>query len=362
MTVFDRNHPAKALIIERARLTHQSSSKCTFHIRLKLQGDIPHFRSGDSIGIIPQNSIELVSSLLKALKCTGDEKVQDPRKKDTLTLYAYLLERANLDRLTPALATLAGGENLQKASLKEMDPLFFLNAAASKSIPLDKLPACFSPLLPRFYSIASSPLVHPQIIDLTVALLSYQICGEKRQGVASQFLCHQAEINKSPIPYYIQPARNFALPKDLNANLIMVGPGTGIAPFRAFMEERMHLQAPGNHWLFFGEREEKHDFLYQDLWHSLVQKNELRLSTAFSRDAGEKRYVQHAMEKEEKELFKWLEQGAYFYLCGDAKTMAKDVHATLHTIIERQGNFTPEKAKAYVKDLKASNRYLVDVY
>lgn len=367
MTVFDRNHPALATIEERYSLTGKGSTKSTFHVRLTLPEVAPAFTAGDSIGILSQNDLSLVQSLLEALKYTGLEMVIDPRTEDSLSLHQFLLERANLARLTPALVRLTGVElpssrTEQKAFLISQDPLIFLRRCQPVPLPLDQLPACFGPLLPRFYSVASSPLVHPSTIDLTVAVLSYKIGEETRRGVASHFLCSQAKVGETLVPFYVQPAHHFSLPEQPHAKIIMVGPGTGVAPFRAFLQERIHLNSTGDHWLFFGERHEDHDFFYKDYWHSLVEKKNLRLSTAFSRAKEEKFYVQHAMEKEGKELFVWLEEGGYFYVCGDAKQMARDVDAALHRLIATHGKFNEEQAKGYVKSLKSAGRYLTDVY
>ena len=362
MTVFDRNNPALATVEERYPLTGPGSSKCTFHVRLKLHGNAPPFSPGDSIGILPSNNLEQIDHLLDLMGYSGQESIIDPRSEITLSLSKYLVEKANIVRLTPALVRLAGQATLSSQELKEQDPLIFLKSISPKAFPLDRLPSCFSPLLPRFYSIASSPLLHPDAIDLTVAVLTFKVGQETRQGVASHFLCTQAEVGETPIPFYVQPSRHFALPQELHANLIMVGPGTGVAPFRAFLQERMHLKSTGQHWLFFGERHEEHDFFYKDYWHSVVEKERLRLSTAFSRDQRERRYVQHLMEAHGEELFEWLETGGYFYVCGDAKEMARDVSHALHGLVARHGNLSDEGAKAYIKSLKASGRYLTDVY
>ncbi|NGX45355.1 MAG: Sulfite reductase [NADPH] flavoprotein alpha-component [Chlamydiae bacterium] len=367
MTVFERNNPAMATIEERYPLTGKGSSKSIYHVRLKLPVITPPFSVGDSIGILSQNDFGHVSSLLEALNYSGKEIVKDPRRQDSLPLHQYLLERVNLARLNPSLVRLAAIEmsatpEERKLFLNSQDPLIFLRNHSPAPLPLELLPACFGPLLPRFYSIASSPLLHPGAIDLTVAVLSYTIGEETRRGVANHFLCSQAKIGKTPIPFYVQPAHHFALPDEPNTKIIMVGPGTGVAPFRAFLQERIHLNSTGDHWLFFGERHEEHDFFYKDYWHSLVEKKKLRLSTAFSRASHEKFYVQHAMEAEGKELFRWLEEGGYFYVCGDAKQMARDVDATLHKLVALHGKLSAEEAKSYVKSLKAAGRYLTDVY
>ncbi len=219
-----------------------------------------------------------------------------------------------------------------------------------------------APLLPRFYSIASSPSVHPDEAHLTVSLSSYEYKGEIRYGVASQFLCHLATPHVTPIPCYVQPAAHFTIPSHSHADLIMVGPGTGVAPFRAFVQERLAQNATGNHWLFFGERHRATDFFYEEFWTALAQQQKLKLDLAFSRDQAEKIYVQHRMEENGLELWNWLDRGAYLYVCGDADPMAKQVEQTLLQIFETHGKLSSEESKLFLKTLRKEKRFLSDVY
>jgi sulfite reductase (NADPH) flavoprotein alpha-component len=220
----------------------------------------------------------------------------------------------------------------------------------------------FAPLLPRFYSVASSPKTHPDEVHLTVALSTYDHHGELRYGVASHFLCHIAEENATAIPSYVQPTPHFTLPHNHEAHIIMIGPGTGVAPFRGFLHERLAHNAPGKNWLFFGERHRAFDFFYEEFWTSLVGQNKLRLDLAFSRDQEDKQYVQHRLTENGKELWSWLQEGAYLYLCGDADPMAKEVEATLLQIFKEHGNLAEADAKAYLKSMRHERRYLIDVY
>jgi sulfite reductase (NADPH) flavoprotein alpha-component len=217
-------------------------------------------------------------------------------------------------------------------------------------------------MLPRFYSIASSQLLFPEEVHLTVASLSYHVRGIERFGVGSHFLCKRALLRETPIPFYVQTSHNFTLPEDPLASIILIGPGTGIAPFRAFLQERLAKQAKGKNWLFFGERNRATDFYYEDFWLSLEHQGRLRLDCAFSRDGSEKIYVQHKLWEQKKDLWCWIEEGAYLYICGNAEKMAKDVELTLQKIAISEGALTEELARAKIKTLKTEKRLLMDVY
>jgi len=214
--------------------------------------------------------------------------------------------------------------------------------------------------MPRFYSIASSPKKDPLHLHLTVAYVCYEKNGRKRCGIGSHYLCEEVD-KTTPISLYIQNAEHFALP-GTDKPIIMIGPGTGIAPFRAFLEEREHTNSTSKNWLFFGERNKQTDFYYEEFFNKLIAKNFLKLTTAFSRDKEQKIYVQHKLQEHAKEVYKWLNSGAYLYVCGDAKKMAKDVEKTLLEIIETEGNFSQEKAKEYLSNLRKDKRYIQDVY
>jgi sulfite reductase (NADPH) flavoprotein alpha-component len=227
------------------------------------------------------------------------------------------------------------------------------------NLPIQELCDQFGPLLPRLYSVASSKLAQNETLDLTVALFSWMQGDEKRYGVASHFLCHLAEVDQTAIPLFVQPAHHFRLPEDHHTDIIMVGPGTGIAPFRAFMQERQYHGAKGNHWLFFGERNRKSDYFYEHEWKG---HENLKVDAAFSRDQKEKIYVQHRMLENGKELYEWLENGAHLYLCGDAQEMAKDVEKTLHQILCTYGQKSELEAKEHLRELKKAGKFQLDVY
>nr|MCU0751758.1 sulfite reductase [NADPH] flavoprotein alpha-component [Akkermansiaceae bacterium] len=233
---------------------------------------------------------------------------------------------------------------------------------APNGLPADALAGIFRKLPPRLYSIASSPLLHPDEVHLTVAAVRYQAHGRQRKGVCSTYLADLVKPGDK-VPVFVQPNKNFRLPADGSAPVIMIGPGTGIAPFRAFVEHRAALGASGRNWLFMGDQHYLYDFLYQLEWQDHLKSGALsRLDVAFSRDQPEKIYVQHRMMQRARDLYAWLEEGAHFYVCGDATRMAADVHEALVSIVQTEGSKSREAAESYVEDLRKSKRYQRDVY
>jgi sulfite reductase (NADPH) flavoprotein alpha-component len=363
--VFDRSHPFLAKIKERYPLTKTGSTKQTYHVSLDLTGaDIP-FKVGDSFGILPENHPKLVQSLIDRLKATGQEQVMDTRSGKTMSLRQFLTHKANLARSTSALFEVVsqGSAQIPKPYLESHGPDDLLAMVGEARLSLQQFCSSLAPLLPRFYSAASSPHVLQDEVHLNVSLSSYpHFSGQTRFGVASHFLCHSAKVGETAVPCYVQAASHFTLPQDHSAPIIMVGPGTGVAPFRGFMQERLAKGASGKNWLFFGERHRQYDFFYEDFWTPLAEKNLLRLDLAFSRDGAEKLYVQHKMYEQAHDLWTWLQDGAYFYVCGDATKMAKQVEATVVQIAHEKGGLDKEAAKAYVRSLRVQKRYLMDVY
>jgi sulfite reductase (NADPH) flavoprotein alpha-component len=379
--IISKSHPVSVQIQERLLLTQSGSTKHTFHLSLDIRNSGLTFKVGDSIGIYAQNDPILVQHLISAMHADKDDRIIDPRSGTEISLWDFLSAKANLSRVTSSflklfhayetahdkknqLHRLLQTENkpLLSQFLSTHDPLDLLKEYQSTQTPLQELCAQFGPLLPRFYSIASSPKAYPDQLDLTVALSTFTHSGEQRYGVASHFLCHLAEPMHTPIPSYIQSTPHFTLPEDGSTPIIMVGPGTGVAPYRAFLQDRLATGATGKNWLFFGERNRQSDYFYENYWEELVQGNKLELDLAFSRDQPEKIYVQHRMLSKAKQLWSWLQEGAYFYVCGDAHHMAKAVEATLVQIGQSQGQMSEEAAKAYVKSLRTQKRYLADVY
>lgn len=378
---YDRYFPFLATIKDRYRLNHPGSSKHIYHIVLDVTGSGIDYQVGDSVGVIPHNCPQLVKSTLRALKMSGSETVVDPRTQLTRSLEEYLQKSANITKLNRSilqkvcesqpdpkkqnslLEVLAEGKREEFSQFIETRQLWdFLQENMEVQFQPQVVVELLSPLLPRFYSIASSKKAVGSEVHLTVALTEFEANSVIRRGVGSNFLCHLAPMAQPCIPIYLHPSNGFTLPNDEEAPIIMVGPGTGIAPFRGFMQERLASGGTGRSWLFFGERHREHDFLYNDFWVDLEKLGLLRLACAFSRDQSEKVYVQHKLLEHGREVWGWLKEGAHFYVCGDASSMAKEVEQTLLKIIEEHGKMTAESAKAHLKTLKKEKRYLRDVY
>ncbi len=349
--MYSRTQPYIARIKERALLSGASSTKKTYHIVLQIEETELPFKVGDSVGVIPTNDPQVVDRIIAKLHATGNEEIYDPRTHTTNTFREVLLHKANIGKVS-------------------FHKLFDVEKTASPLIELvehhqpspSELCKVLLPLMPRFYSIASSPKMYLNEIHLTVAFATYTLNGQIHFGVGSHFLCKQAEIESTPIPIYVQPSNHFTLPSDPNASIILIGPGTGIAPFRAFIQERLATQAEGRNWIFFGERNQASDFYYGTFWTELEKQGRIRLDTAFSRDQEEKIYVQHKMLEQKKSLWAWIQEGSYIYVCGDAEKMAKDVDAALQQIAREEGGMTEEDARKYIKSLRLDKRYLLDVY
>lgn len=377
MALYHRKNPFFSYILQRDLLTKPSSSKRTYHLALSLEGSGICYQPGDSLAILPANDTKDAQMLLSAVKATGSEMVHDPRSDQLITFNDYLLQKANLFKSSPALfkklqersprsdkQALLSKEYRSHLSawLETTTPTKLLSLYPPQSVSLKELTSLLLPMLPRFYSIASSQNLFPSQVHLTVREVSYYVDDELRFGIGSNFLCKRAAIHTTPVPLYIQPAHKFALPEDPEAPIILIGPGTGIAPYRAFLQERLYHQMPGRNWLFFGERNKASDFYYGDYFEDLQAQKKLRLNLAFSRDAKEKVYVQHHMWSERKDLWAWIEEGAYFYICGDAKRMAKDVEMTLHKIAMAEGALSEDAARAKIKQMRAEMRLQTDVY
>jgi len=365
---FSRLNPFSAIIKARYPLTKPGSTKETHHVVLDLLNSNLTFKVGDSLGIYGDNDPGLVSRLISAMKANDETLIVHPRSQEQMTLKTFLSQKANITRLTSSFLKALKCEDIlsHKPTLDDYlarhDVLDFLLEFGHLPYALQDLIAAFSPLLPRFYSVASSLVTHPNEAHLTVAVSSFQHRNELRYGVASHFLSHLAEVNKTPIPCYVQSAPHFTLPADHSTHLIMVGPGTGVAPFRGFLQERIANNAVGRHWLFFGERHREHDFFYEDFFNPLVKQDKLALDLAFSRDQSDKIYVQHKLYEKGAQIWQWLQEGAHFYVCGEADPMAKGVEATLLRICQEFGNLSPQDAQAYIKQLRSQKRYLADVY
>jgi sulfite reductase (NADPH) flavoprotein alpha-component len=375
-TGFSRSNPFPAPMIANVRLNGDGSAKDTRHLAFSLAGSGLDYAAGDALGVFPRNCAELVGELIAALGARGDEPVPgmnggDVSLREALTahyeitklnlpLLKVFAERTGDDLLARLTAPDANGELTRFLWGREVIDLLLAHPGVRLS------PAEFVGLLkklpPRLYSIASSPRAHAGEVHLCVGVVRYEALGRPRKGVCSTFLAERVAA-EAPVPVFLHRNPNFRPPADGARPMIMVGPGTGIAPFRGFLHERRATGAAGKNWLFFGDQRATTDFLYRAELEELHRTGALhRLDTAFSRDQAEKVYVQQRMLEHAAELFAWLEAGAHFYVCGDAARMAKDVDAALHQIIERAGGKTAEQAAEYVATLKAAKRYQRDVY
>jgi sulfite reductase (NADPH) flavoprotein alpha-component len=374
--LYSRKNPFPAKLKKNRKLTAEGSAKDTRHFEIDLADSGLAYEVGDSLGVFPTNNPDLVVEILSVLGFSGEEPVTDPNGntvsiREALTRSYVITEKdkkllAAIAEKDPTAAhfipmtTPEGRAELEAYvwGREVIDPL--LAHPAAKFTP-EEFVKCLRKLQPRLYSIASSQKANPTEVHLTVAAVRYETHGRKREGVCSTFLSDRAD--NAPVPVFVHTAKHFRVPEDPSIHAIMVGPGTGIAPFMAFLQERKATGATGKNWLFFGDQKSSTDFLYREELESWVSEGVLhKLSTAFSRDQAEKVYVQHRMLEEAEELYKWLEQGGYFYICGDASRMAKDVDTALHQVVEKAGGKSPEEAAAYVEELKKSKRYRKDVY
>ena len=375
-TEYGKKNPFPAETIGAVILNGEGSSKETLHLEFSLAASGLSYEPGDALAVIPLNAPDVVKSIIQAAKLTGNEEVEVKNVGPKLLADALredyditALSRAVLTKLAAAadsalLRELLGED--AKERLKEFnDGREIIDAIlkfAPNGLSAAALTGIFRKLPPRLYSIASSPLAHTDEVHLTVAAVRYDTHGRERKGVCSTYL---ADLVKSgdPVQVFVQPNKNFRLPADGSTPVIMVGPGTGVAPFRAFVEHRAALGSPGKNWLFFGDQHYTYDFLYQLEWQDFLKDGALtRLDVAFSRDQPEKVYVQDRMIQQAKELYQWLEEGAHFYVCGDANRMAHDVHEALISVVENQAGISREAAEVYVEDLKKTKRYQRDVY
>jgi sulfite reductase (NADPH) flavoprotein alpha-component len=358
-----RQAPFDAEITEHVNLNGSRSSTRTVHLELSVAGAALAYEPGDAIGVVPSNDPALVEQVLHAAGLAGDGDLHTALREryDITTLtrpqiaaYAALTQDATLGALANDEAALA-------AFMAGRQVIDLLDAAPHR-LTGAQLTSLLRPLPPRLYSVASSRKTTPDEAHLLVAAVEYDAHGRQRKGVASKDMIERRKAGGT-LRVYLKPYPHFRLPADPDRPVIMVGPGTGVAPFRGFMQERDAIGAKGKNWLFFGGRNFTHDFLYQLEWQDLLKRGVLsRLDVAFSRDRRGKIYVQHRMWEARDELFGWLRDGAALYVCGDAKAMAKDVHATLLRIAAEQGGMAPEAAEAWLGELRRAGRYLRDVY
>lgn len=373
---YTRNNPFPSCIRAARSVTRNGSGKEILHLELSLAGSGLHYECGDSLGIFPTNDPALVEDVLAATGLRAQENVAGPGGAQS-TLGEVLLKQVSLREPSRQLISRILEKCPDATELAELvDPeaktvlddwidgrevIDMLLAYPRARWTADELVKVLRKLQPRLYSLASSPKVYPEEVHLTVAVVRYELHGRKRKGVCTTFLADRVGANS--VPVFIHSAKHFRLPENPDVPVIMVGPGTGIAPFRAFLQDREASGAQGRSWLFFGDRNRATDFLYEDEILRWLDKGVLhRLDTAFSRDQEDKVYVQHRMLENAQALWEWLEDGAYFYVCGDASRMAKDVDDALHRVIAQAGGRSADEAAAYVADLKKAKRYRKDVY
>lgn len=376
VTGYSKTNPFPARLLTNRLLNGDGSEKETRHFEISLKDSGLAYEVGDALGVMPSNDPALVEEVIQNLHCDGEEAVALTDGTET-SLRAALQNHYDITKLSHELlrkvfeqsgdATLcrlleAGNEEDLKKFMVGRELIDLLLAFPQVRLTPVELCSLLKKMAPRLYSISSSPQAHPGEVHLTVGIVRYQSHGRSRGGVCSTFLADRISAESS-VPVFVQASHGFRLPADGNVPVIMVGPGTGVAPFRAFLEERQALGAKGRNWLFFGDQRASCDYLYHEqleAWHK--EGHLTRLNTAFSRDQEKKIYVQHRMLEEAAELWSWLQEGAYFYVCGDASRMAKDVDQALHRVAEIGGGLSVEAAADFIKRLRSEKRYLRDVY
>ena len=374
--IYSRKNPFQAQVLENLNLNGRGSNKETQHLELSLENADLQFEPGDSLGIYPKNNEALVAALIAELGWDEEEQIQmkdSPAQslKDALisNFEITVLSKPLLTKLASFTSSSQLHDLLQVENTQQLREYLYgrdlLDVAqdfkpwtisASEFIStLRKIPA-------RLYSIASSQKANPDEVHLTIGTVRYEVNGREREGVFSGACADQVEVGDT-LPVYVHHNPNFKLPQNSETPIIMIGAGTGVAPYRAFLEGREELGAGGKSWLFFGDQHFVTDFLYQTEWQRWLKVGVLtRMDVAFSRDTEQKVYVQHRLKERAEEIYKWIENGAVIYICGDEKHMATDVHATLLKIIEEQGRKTSEEAVAYIQNLQQQKRYQRDVY
>lgn len=378
---YSKDNPYPARVVENRVLNRPGSAKETRHFVVDLGDSGLVYKAGDSLGVYSTNRASEVDEIIQLLGATGDELVTPLRAPAPLPLREALSTGLDLDGPTKKMVEMVASkvtdadqkaqlEGLLQPEAKEQldDFLYnrsfvdFLAEYPTAKFDPQELVGLMRRLMPRLYSIASSPRVYPNQIHLTVAVVRYNTNNRDRVGVCSSFLSDRVDVGHTPVPVFVSHS-HFGPPEDGAKDCIMIGPGTGIAPFRAFVQDRVASGATGRNWVFFGDQKKAADYLYEEEWNDYTAKNQVqRLDLAWSRDQATKIYVQDRMRENAADLWAWIDGGAHFYVCGDAKRMAKDVDAALHEIIAVQGGMDAEAAVAYVKQMKKDKRYQRDVY
>jgi sulfite reductase (NADPH) flavoprotein alpha-component len=382
-SVHSKENPFPARVTENRLLSKTGSAKETRHFVVNLAGSGLTYKAGDSLGVFPTNRPEDVVEIIQRLGATGDEPVSPvmlklpapvslrdalasrlalagPTAKIVNLLAARATDAAEQAKLAALLAP--GAKEQLVAFLAEREYVDLLAEFPSAKLTPQELVDHMRKLMPRLYSIASSSRVYPEEVHLTVAIVRYQTNGRQRAGVCSTFLADRVQVGATPAPVFVSDS-HFGPPADGCKDAIMVGPGTGIAPFRAFVQDRIARGATGRNWVFFGDQHRATDYLYEEEWNAWLAAGQVaRVDLAFSRDQAQKVYVQDRMRENAAELWAWITAGGHFYVCGDAKRMAKDVDLALHEIVAQQGGLDAVGAADYVKQMKKGHRYMRDVY
>jgi len=368
---YDKKNPFMSEILENINLNGRGSNKETRHVELDLEASGLVYQPGDALAIYPTNCPETVQLLIETAKIDSDAKVDGTSLGDLLghtyeftILTRPMVEKYNAIKPNKKLTTLLNEKNRKKFSeyIYGRDVIDLITDYPIEGLSPDQLIGILRKLPARLYSIASSLAAHPDEVHLTVGVTKYEAHGRQRKGVCSTYLSERTEIG-TKVPVYVDGNKNFKLPTDPSSPIIMIGPGTGIAPFRAFVEERAETGATGKNWLFFGDQHTHTDFLYQAEWQNHLKSGSLtRLDLAFSRDQKHKVYVQNRIEESSKELYDWIEDGAVIYVCGDADYMAPDVNQALINALKTHGGLSDEDAAAKLKSMAKDKRYQRDVY
>ena len=381
LSAYTKDNPLPAKLLENRVLNKDGSSKDTRHLVVDIAGSGLTYQVGDSLGIFASNRPQIVEELIELMGFTGNEPVIPQRMTAAISLREALTDKLSLAGPTKKILETFAAKTANPKEQAQLASLLAADAAEAREAFLEQreyidlieefpgvklgaqeLVDHLRRLMPRLYSIASSPVLHPSQVHLTVAPVRYESNGRRRYGVCSTFLADRVTRRKTSIPVFVAES-HFGLPEDSTKDIIMVGPGTGVAPFRAFTQERVATQATGRNWLFFGDQHEATDYLYAEEWKNLLTAGKLaRVDLAFSRDQARKVYVQDRMREAAAELWSWIKGGAHFYVCGDARRMAKDVDLALHQIISEQGGLDVAQAAEYVKLMKKEKRYQRDVY
>jgi sulfite reductase (NADPH) flavoprotein alpha-component len=373
---YSKQNPFTAEFSLSQKITGRDSAKDVRHIEIDLGDSGLTYQVGDALGVWFENDTNLVAELVAALSLTGEEKVKlkVDGSAQVLTLTDALTTQLEITQTAPAfiefwakisgdkaLTAIAADKNTAREYAGQHQIIEVVNAAKTE-IDAQFFVEALRKITPRLYSIASAQAEVEEEVHLTVGVVSYEANGDTRTGGASGFLTERLEEGQK-VRVFVEHNDNFRLPQSDDTPVIMIGPGTGVAPFRAFMQEREARDATGDNWMFFGDQTFTQDFLYQVEWQNYLKSGLLtRMDVAFSRDQAQKVYVQDRLKEQASDVFAWLERGAHLYICGDANRMAKDVHQTLNEIIQEHGKLTAEQAEDYLKSLRSSKRYQKDVY